>query len=85
MFSEGRWFDSRGPKSVLGQDTEPQTAPDVLVGTLHGSHRELLSVALDKNVFTLLLHEHREERHGLLTKHWNIELFTTRFINKYNT
>ena len=24
--------------SVLGHDTEPQTAPDVLVGTLHGSH-----------------------------------------------
>ena len=24
--------------SVFGQDTEPQTAPDVLVGTLHGSH-----------------------------------------------
>ena len=23
----------------LGQDTEPQTVPDVLVGTLHGSHR----------------------------------------------
>ena len=25
-------------RSVLEQDTEPQTAPDVLVGTLHGSH-----------------------------------------------
>ena len=25
--------------SVLGQDTEPQAAPDVLVGTLHGSYR----------------------------------------------
>ena len=24
--------------SVLGQDPEPQTAPDVLVATLHGSH-----------------------------------------------
>ena len=25
---------------VFGQDTEPQTAPEVLVGTLHGSHRQ---------------------------------------------
>ena len=25
-------------QSVLGEDTEPQTAPDVLVSTLHGSH-----------------------------------------------
>ena len=25
-------------RSVLGQDTEPQTAPEVLVGTLRGSH-----------------------------------------------
>ena len=25
--------------SVLGQDPEPQTAPDVLVGILHGSHQ----------------------------------------------
>ena len=25
-------------RSVLGQDTAPQTAPDVVVGTLHGSH-----------------------------------------------
>ena len=24
-------------QSVIGQDTEPQTAPDVLVGTLNGS------------------------------------------------
>ena len=29
------WSACRG---VLGQDTEPQTASDVLVGTLHGSH-----------------------------------------------
>ena len=28
LLSEGRWFDSPGP----------QTAPVVLVGTLHGSH-----------------------------------------------
>ena len=26
-------------QSVFGQDTEPQTAPDVLGRTLHGSHR----------------------------------------------
>ena len=26
-------------RSVFGQDTEPLTAPDVLVGTLHGNHR----------------------------------------------
>ena len=25
-------------QSILGQDTEPQTANDVLVSTLHGSH-----------------------------------------------
>ena len=25
--------------SVLGLDTEPQTAPDRLVGTFHGSHQ----------------------------------------------
>ena len=25
-------------RSVLGQDTAPQTAPDAVVGTLHGSH-----------------------------------------------
>ena len=30
----GHWFDSPPCQSVLGQDTEPQTAPDVLVGTL---------------------------------------------------
>ena len=40
LLSEGHWFDS--PLSVcwnvLGQDTEPRTAPDVLVGTLHGCH-----------------------------------------------
>ena len=45
-------------RSVLGQDIEPQTAPDVLVGTLHGSHHHqcmmyvcltlLLEVAQDK-------------------------------------
>ena len=29
------WCECR---SVLGQHTEPQTAPDVLVITLHGSH-----------------------------------------------
>ena len=30
--------DFPGLQSVLGQDTEPQTASDGLVGTLHGSH-----------------------------------------------
>ena len=35
---EGRWFDYPG-LHVFGQDTEPQTAPDVLVDTLHSSHR----------------------------------------------
>ena len=41
MLWEGRWFDSPVSAcwSVPGQDTELQTAPDVLVGTLHGSHR----------------------------------------------
>ena len=41
--TEGTWDQkSRIPwsacRSVLWQDTEPQTAPDVLVGFLHGSH-----------------------------------------------
>ena len=39
---EWLWLSGRAsyPKvNVLGQNTEPQTAPDVLVGTLHGSHR----------------------------------------------
>ena len=34
-------FSSSTCWSVFGQDTEPQTAPDVLVGTLHGSNRHL--------------------------------------------
>ena len=40
LLTEGRWFDSPWSAclSVLGQETEPQTAPDVLVGTLHGSN-----------------------------------------------
>ena len=34
-----QWFDSPGLHvKVLGQDTEPKIAPDVLVGILHGSH-----------------------------------------------
>ena len=33
------WFPCSASWSVLGQDTQPQTAPDVLVSTLHGSHR----------------------------------------------
>ena len=32
-------FPESSCQSVLGQDTEPRTAPDLLVGTLHGSHR----------------------------------------------
>ena len=39
LLSDGRWFNSPGLQSVFWQDTESQTAPDVLVGTLHGSHR----------------------------------------------
>ena len=39
--------------SVLGQDTEPQTAPDVLVGTLHGSHRhQCMNVCMNKSPWT---------------------------------
>ena len=30
-------FPRSACRSALGQDTEPQTAPEVLVGTLHGS------------------------------------------------
>ena len=33
------WFPWSTCQSVLGQETEPQSAPDVLVGTLHGRHR----------------------------------------------
>ena len=36
------WFASR---SVLGQDTEFQTAPDVLV--LHGSHHQCVNVCMN--------------------------------------
>ena len=128
LLSEGQWFDSPGPRSVLGQDTEPQTAPDVLIGTLHGGyHYQCMNYSrllwtkasakyckcswqltggscslrdhgktgpplnrvpcpdwikwagIPENVFTHLLHEQRKERHGLLTKHWNIELFNTFF------
>lgn len=32
----GPWFNSLGLHEVLEQDIEPQTAPGVLVGTLHG-------------------------------------------------
>ena len=41
LLSEGLQFDSHGlhVKVSKGQDTESRTAPDVLVGTLHGSHR----------------------------------------------
>ena len=39
LLSEGCWFDYPRCQSVLGQDTEPQTALDVLVGILHGSQR----------------------------------------------
>ena len=40
-YLEGRWFDSPGLHVEVssGQDTEPQTATDVLVSTLHGSQR----------------------------------------------
>ena len=40
LLSEPRWFDSPGLAcwSVPGQDTEPQTAPEVLVGTLQAAH-----------------------------------------------
>ena len=38
MLLEGRWFDSPGLHvEVSLQDTEPQTAPDVLVSTLHST------------------------------------------------
>ena len=41
LLSEGCWFNFPGlhVTSVFGQDTEPLTAPDVLDGTLQGSHR----------------------------------------------
>ena len=35
----GGWGSGVEPASCYRQDTEPQTAPDVLVGTLHGSRR----------------------------------------------
>ena len=35
-------------QSVLGQDTEAQTAPDVLVGSLHGSrHHQCVNVCMN--------------------------------------
>ena len=41
MLSEGRWFDSPGlhVEVSLGKILNSKIAPDVLVGTLHGSHR----------------------------------------------
>ena len=44
--------------SVLGQDTEPQTAPDALVGTLHGSHHhQCMNVCVNycKSLWTMHL------------------------------
>ena len=38
LLLEGCWFDLPACRSVLRHDTESQTAPDVLVSTLHGSH-----------------------------------------------
>ena len=36
--------------SVLRQDTEPPTAPDVLVGTLHGSHHhQCMNICMNYN------------------------------------
>ena len=42
LLSEGRWFDSTGlhVEVSLGKIPNP-TAPDVLVGTLHGSHHHV--------------------------------------------
>ena len=41
LSSEDHWFDPPGlhVKVSLGKILNPQTAPDVLVGTSHGSHR----------------------------------------------
>ena len=40
LLPEVHWSDFLGLhiKVSLDRDTEPQTAPDVLIGTLHGSH-----------------------------------------------
>ena len=40
LLSEGCWFDSPGlhVEESLGKILNPRTAPDVLVGTLHGGH-----------------------------------------------
>ena len=48
-------------QSVLGHNTEPQTAPDVLVGTLHGSHHlQCMNVCMNKTLnFRLLFNPHR--------------------------
>ena len=51
LLSEGRGFDSPGlhvkVSLGLGQDTEPQTAPDVLVDALHGSqHHHSVNVCM---------------------------------------
>ena len=57
LLSEGRWVDSPGLHVNVSLDKilNPKTAPDVLDGTLHGSHRhqrmyELFKVALDRSV-----------------------------------
>ena len=57
------WHSAQGPhkavcwpvcQSVLGQDTEPQTAPDVLVSSLHGSHRhQCINVCITVSLFGL--------------------------------
>ena len=40
------WFPWSACQSVSGQDTEPQTAPDVLVGTLHGSYCTIIKQSM---------------------------------------
>ena len=50
LLSEGRWFDSPGlhVKVSLGEILKPQTAPDVLVGTLHSSVYECMWITVSR-------------------------------------
>ena len=45
-------FSCSACRSVLGQETEPQTAPDALVGTMHGSHcHQSMTIWLTESIF----------------------------------
>ena len=64
-------------QSVPGQDTEPQTTPDVLVGTLHGSHHhQCMNVCV--NYYTLRWTK-ASVKCCKCTNEWKIQKSTSRF------